>query len=271
MDLNVKNILHTHIIVEIISWGRVLGVLSLMSFRNSICSDLVDLYLNLENKDSSVSQILPTPPCFKFFFLSFLIEKKNGRLKLDPVSINNFYFTEQFRIKIRENFPQNPNETIGFYRSADKRKFLEIKVLILMKELMLDTNIQIDKLLKHSSIESDTPSRSLFMSVSKETEEHGDTLRMLDMWQFHFKFSICLNKLFWFVFKDLRHLESIVVDEDVKHEGGLNTTLGLESYIKLIRYVPHDRTFEKAFKKASNSLKTSCSVVKNSAKKQLEN
>ncbi|RNA10650.1 hypothetical protein BpHYR1_003373 [Brachionus plicatilis] len=36
-------------------------------------------------------------------------------------------FTEQFRIKIRENFPQNPNETIGFYRSADNRKFLEIK------------------------------------------------------------------------------------------------------------------------------------------------
>ncbi|RMZ99522.1 hypothetical protein BpHYR1_028933 [Brachionus plicatilis] len=37
-------------------------------------------------------------------------------------------FTEQFRIKIRENFPQNPNETIGFYRSADNRKFLEKKV-----------------------------------------------------------------------------------------------------------------------------------------------
>ncbi|RNA35835.1 hypothetical protein BpHYR1_022675 [Brachionus plicatilis] len=77
-------------------------------------------------------------------------------------------FTEQFRIKIRENFPQNPNETIGFNRSADNRKFLEIK-------------------------------------------EH------------------------------------------------------------LARYVPHDRTFEKAFEKASNSLKTSRSVVNTSAKKQLEN
>ncbi|RNA25021.1 hypothetical protein BpHYR1_046809 [Brachionus plicatilis] len=38
-------------------------------------------------------------------------------------------FTRQFRIKIRENFPQNPNETIGFYRSADNRKFLGIKFL----------------------------------------------------------------------------------------------------------------------------------------------
>ncbi|RNA38353.1 hypothetical protein BpHYR1_035443 [Brachionus plicatilis] len=36
-------------------------------------------------------------------------------------------FTEQFRIKIRENFPQKPNGTIVFYRSADNRKFLEIK------------------------------------------------------------------------------------------------------------------------------------------------
>ncbi|RNA10815.1 hypothetical protein BpHYR1_043166 [Brachionus plicatilis] len=77
-------------------------------------------------------------------------------------------FTEQFRIKIRENFPQNPNETIDFYRSADNRKFLEIK-------------------------------------------EH------------------------------------------------------------LARYVPHDRTFEKAFEIASNSLKTSRSVVNTSAKKQPEN
>ncbi|RNA34295.1 hypothetical protein BpHYR1_054549 [Brachionus plicatilis] len=66
-----------------------------------------------------------------------------------------------------------------------------------MKELMLDTNIQIDKisrqekerkknlqfkfskLLKHSSIESETPSRSLLMSVSKETEEHGDLIETL--------------------------------------------------------------------------------------------
>ncbi|RNA07566.1 hypothetical protein BpHYR1_002372 [Brachionus plicatilis] len=48
------------------------------------------------------------------------------------------------------------------------------RIMILMKELMLDTNIQIDKLLKHSSIESETPSRSLLMSVSKETEEHGN-------------------------------------------------------------------------------------------------
>ncbi|RNA06901.1 hypothetical protein BpHYR1_029925 [Brachionus plicatilis] len=37
------------------------------SFRNSICSDLVNLCLTLGNIDSSILQILPTPPNFKFF------------------------------------------------------------------------------------------------------------------------------------------------------------------------------------------------------------
>ncbi|RNA34806.1 hypothetical protein BpHYR1_042896 [Brachionus plicatilis] len=110
--------------------------------------------------------------------------------------------------------------------SKQNNNYLSPDLLILMKELMLDTNIQIDKLLKHSSIESETPSRSLFMSVSKETEEHGDTLRMLDMWQFHFKFSICLNKLFWFVFKDLRHLEFIGNQKSIKSESPFKPKIG---------------------------------------------
>ncbi|RNA33783.1 hypothetical protein BpHYR1_046979 [Brachionus plicatilis] len=45
-----------------------------MSFSNGICSGIVDQCLTLENIDSSISQILPTPPNFKLsnYFFSIL-------------------------------------------------------------------------------------------------------------------------------------------------------------------------------------------------------
>ncbi|RNA34751.1 hypothetical protein BpHYR1_006937 [Brachionus plicatilis] len=66
-------------------------------------------------------------------------------------------------------------------------------------------------LLKHSSIELETQSRSLLMSVSKETEEHVELIETLLQSELKIEEAIPLNfsVLFWFVFKDLRHLESI--------------------------------------------------------------
>ncbi|RNA25979.1 hypothetical protein BpHYR1_036288 [Brachionus plicatilis] len=47
-----------------------------------------------------------------------------------------------------------------------------------------------NKLLKYSSIERETPSRSLLMSVSKETEEHRDELKIEEAIQLNLSVSL---------------------------------------------------------------------------------
>ncbi|RNA26549.1 hypothetical protein BpHYR1_053645 [Brachionus plicatilis] len=119
-----------------------------------------------------------------------------------------------------------------------------IKILIFMKELMLDTDIQIDKisnrnrkkkeLLKYSSIESETPSRRynlknnfgisktfLFKRENSNSKQKFGSLPNLLLNVNNPTFNVCFKgdrrtwgdarHLFWFVFKDLRHLESIVI------------------------------------------------------------
>ncbi|RNA28624.1 hypothetical protein BpHYR1_008633 [Brachionus plicatilis] len=72
----------------------------LLSFRNSICSDLVNLFLTLENIDSSISKILHTLPNF---LLAILTQNHFILIFLKSYSLNwriNFFKMSAFLFKL---------------------------------------------------------------------------------------------------------------------------------------------------------------------------
>ncbi|RNA39780.1 hypothetical protein BpHYR1_034375 [Brachionus plicatilis] len=65
-----------------------------------------------------------------------------------------------------------------YFLQAIWRKIQELGLIVKKKKIEKEKKKEFT-LIKHSSIESETPSRSVLMSVSKETEEHGELIETL--------------------------------------------------------------------------------------------